>query len=386
MKNLIIAAALLMPAAAGAQQNIKLGDMSLNPFISSQEQADSNIYLTDKNVKSALINRSAIGTDLKQKFGSRLDLTGNYTFELLSYSQKPSINNAVHNNASLGLEGRLPGDSKVKAGYKFLSTTDQATSQDTARAKRIERDAMASFEAPLKGKFGFGVNFGQTYQDYHQPSFRVLDRGELTVGANVNYMLQPKTKLFVGYTYGKLDYQQAASQTGNATYDNFNAGITGKLTGKLVGTVSAGAQLRHLSSSIVPNHEAATLDYSAQLVYTPMEKTEVVAYAKRGNVETDYVNSHFYTSTLSNLAVTREIRKWKVGANVGVETVKYAEKVSGDYSKRFDVNNTAGLTADYNIQKWLKASFGYTYKYRASNTAGMRYADNIGTFGLKGMF
>ena len=99
MKNLIIAAVLLIPAAAGAQQNIKLGTMDVNPFMSTQESYDSNIYLTKHNAKGSSINRTSLGFELVQKVGARLDLKGGYSMDILSYAVNTSTNNAVHHNA-----------------------------------------------------------------------------------------------------------------------------------------------------------------------------------------------------------------------------------------------------------------------------------------------
>jgi hypothetical protein len=148
---------MLMPAAAGAQQNLKLGNLEINPFLSTQESYDSNIYLTRDAAKSALINRSVIGVNLVENLGSRYDLKGGYNMELLGYSRETQINDAVHHNADLGFKGNMPKGITVTVDDKWKQTTDQATSQTVERAQRVENTMGFNLNAPLRGKFGFAL-------------------------------------------------------------------------------------------------------------------------------------------------------------------------------------------------------------------------------------
>src|SRR3989338_744878 len=196
MKNLIIAAVLLIPAAAGAQQNIKLGTMDVNPFMSTQESYDSNIYLTKHNAKGSSINRTSLGFELVHKIGARLDLKGGYSMDILSYAVNTSTNNALHNNVFFNAMARLPKDMTVSFDDKYKQTTDQATSETTERATRVENTAGVNFAAPLRGKFGFNIVVQNTYNNYLDSSLAALDRAENLMGFDVSYTLQPKTKVF----------------------------------------------------------------------------------------------------------------------------------------------------------------------------------------------
>jgi hypothetical protein len=386
MKHLIIAAALLMPAAAGAQGNIKFGNLEVNPFVSTQESYDSNIYLTNTQRKSALINRSAIGVDLLHNLGSRYNLKGGYSMELLGYSRESNINDAVHHNASVGATAKLPNDITVMVDDKWKQTTDQSTSQTVERAQRVENTAAFNLNAPVRGKFGFTVAVQHVYNNYlnNNPT---LDREEFQAGFDLDYKWQPKTKFFMSYRHGMLSYQ--TGHTNDATFDNVDLGVTGNIAPKVQGTVKAGMQMRKYGEDIAnAKEDATTAQYSAQATWKPMEKTEVIAFAKRGNVETNYNEARFYTSTLTDLAFSREVRKVKLGLGLSYEDVRYSEinVTSNHTKKRIDENASVRLTADYNIQKWLVANAGYTYKDRSSNFDSFEYKDNIITVGLKAMF
>jgi hypothetical protein len=379
---------MLMPAAAGAQQNLKLGNLEINPFLSTQESYDSNIYLTRDAAKSALINRSVIGVNLVENLGSRYDLKGGYNMELLGYSRETQINDAVHHNADLGFKGKMPKGITVTVDDKWKQTTDQATSQTVERAQRVENTMGFNLNAPLRGKFGFALVAQHVYNNYFDPAYATLDREEVQVGANLEYKWQPKTKLFVSYRHGILNYQ--VGYANDATFDNVEVGATGQIAPKVQGTVTAGAQMRKYDEDLNDaKDDANTAQYSAQAVWKPVEKTDVTLFAKRGNVETNYGDARFYTSTLTDLSVSRMVRKFKVTVGLSYEDVRYSDKrntLSATELVRKDENANARLLVDYNIQKWLTANFGYSYKDRSSNFDQFEYKDNVVSLGLKAMF
>jgi len=387
MKSILIAALMLAAANAGAIQNIKYGSLEINPLVSVQQSYDSNIYLTKNAPKSAWINRTGLGVDLMQKVGSRLDLRGGYTVEFLSYSRATNINNATHHLANLGAEARLPENMTFVLEDNYMQTTDQATSELTARAERIQNTAGVKFEAPIRGKFGFSLSSRYTYHNYLASANNSLDRQEMLSGGDITYRLQPKTKLFVAYRYGAMDYKYAADEQRDATYNNVDLGVTGSIAPKLVGTVAAGMQYRKYAKRLNnADNKINTGGYSAQLAWKPVELTDVILYGKRGNVETSYGNSRFYTSTVGDVTLSRQVRKIKAGLGFNYESVAYAEKSTLTNKKRLDTNTGVRVTAEYSIRKWLKADAGYAYRNRTSNENAFEYHDSVVSVGLKGMF
>ena len=391
--NKIISAVLALAFAnsAYAMQNIKLGTVEINPTALVKQSYDSNIYLEKNDVKSSMINRLGLGVDALNKFGSRLELSGGYMIENLSYSRTPSANDAVHHTGNLALKAKLGAEGMLTVNNNFMDTTDQATSELTARAKRIQNTAGAAFESPLRGKFGYGVNVQHTYHNYKDMANNGLDRAELLAGFNINYQLQPKTRVFLAYTYGDLNYQETSQTASDATYNNIDVGVKGNIAPKLVGIVTAGTQLRKYADPKVSNGVTADDDtslptFSAQLQWKALEKTEVILYGKRANVESNYQASRFYTSTLGDLSVSREVRKFKVALGGSFESVNYPEATSAGAAKRVDNNTNLRVNVDYSMQPWLKAGFGYAYKIRNSNESANNYKDNVIGLEIKGLF
>ncbi|MDT8286798.1 MAG: outer membrane beta-barrel protein [Elusimicrobiales bacterium] len=397
MKKLIIPAIMFFAASnAAAMGNIRFGNLEINPFVSVEESYDSNIYLEMDAKNSSMINRTGVGVDLMHKLGSRIDLTGGYTLELLSYDESPSTNNAAHNLANLGVKVRLPKKMSLTVQDKYADTTDQATTQETDRAERIQNDAKVRFEAPIRGKFGFALEAAHTYHNYIK--VESLDREELIGGADITYQLKPKTQAMLSYRYGEMDYNKDTSSAINdypdSTYHNIDVGMVGRIAPKLTGTVKAGVQLREYDKA-----PAATVDknittggYSAQLLWKAVPRTDIMLYARRANVETRYDNSRFYTTTLTDLSFSREVRKVKLTLGASYEFVEYAENTSATGIQREDRNIGARLAAAYNIQNWLKAGLSFNHKARLSNEANTAtgvefgYRDNIIAGSLKAMF
>ncbi|HPO44266.1 MAG TPA: outer membrane beta-barrel protein [Spirochaetota bacterium] len=392
MKELIISAIMLLAASnAAATGNLKFGNLEINPFIATQENYDSNIYLEMEGKDSSMINRTSLGADLMHKLGSRVDLSGGYALELLSYDESPTTNNADHHLAHLGAKARLPKGMTVSVEDKYAETTDQATTQETDRAERVQNDIKTRFEAPIRGKFGFALEAAHTYHNYLSTTNAVLDREELLSGFDVTYQLMPKTRAMVSYRYGDLNYVKNTGK-GDATYNNIEAGLVGNIAPKLTGALKAGVQMRsYADNNAGVDKDIDTFGYSAQLLWKAVPRTEIVLYAKRANVETSYGDSRFYTSTLTDLAFSREVRKVKLTLGGSYEMIEYAENTAGQTRPREDDNITARLLAEYSVRKWLKADLGYNYRARLSNDSDANgvefgYRNTVITASLKLMF
>lgn len=387
MKNILTAVLILTAVRAGAVQNIKYGSLEINPLVSVQQSYDSNIYLTKAAPKSAWINRTGLGVGLVNKVGSRLDLIGGYTIEFLSYSRATNINNATHHLANLGATARLSKRVTGALVDSYMQTTDQATSELTARALRVQNMAGVNVEAPLRGDLGFNLAVQHVYNNYLNSAFDMLDRQEMLAEGDVTYKVQPKTKLVLGYRYGTMDYRIPSAKNGDATYNNLDLGVSGSLAPKLVGTVKGGVQFRNYEKRLnQAANSITTFGYNAQLAWKPVESTDVIFYGARGNIESTYGDSRFYTSSMGDVTLSRQVRKIKAGLGVTYEDVRFPESTAATGKKRHDGNTSIHADAEYGIQKWLKAGAAYAYKSRASNERAFKYRDNVFSVSLKGLF
>ncbi|MEI7483024.1 MAG: outer membrane beta-barrel protein [Elusimicrobiota bacterium] len=384
MRSLLAGVLLLASAHAGAAQNIRLGNIQINPLVSVQQKYDTNIYLS-KVEKSAWVNRTGLGLNLVSRAGSRLDLTGGYTLEFLSYSRAPANNNATHHLANIAVKARMFRDVVAILNDSYMLNTDQATSELVERAQRVQNIVSFNLAAPIRGNFGFKLAAQHTYYNYLSSRYNLLDRNEILMGGDLTYKLQPKTQLVLGYRHGTLNYRLASAGKGDSVYDNLDLGLAGNIAPKLMGTVKAGVQFRNYNKNLtLPKSNTTTAGYSVQVLWKPVSKTEVIIYGRRGNIETSYLNTRFYTSTLSDITFSRQVHKIKAGLGLSYETMKYPGTATA--SGRTDTLTNMRLTGEYNIQKWLKAGLDYTRKQRKSILTYYNYSDNLFGFTLTGMF
>lgn len=410
-----MAALLLTLGEGGAVKNINFGTLEVKPLISDRQSYESNIYLTRNAPKFAWINRGELGvefadkvdsrlnrtaiqsfisdalTRFADKVGSRLRLTGGYTMEFLSYSRDISINNVTHHMANLAVEASLPQNVTATIKDSYVQTTDQATSELPTLTHRMQNIAELNMAAPLRGKLGFNLAAQHTYNNYLATTFNMLDRQEMLVGGDVTYRVQPKTQLVLGYRYGVMSYRVPSAKNGDSFYNNLDLGITGYITQKLVGTVKAGVQYRRYTESLNQARDRITTPgYSLQLAWQPVELTDIIIYGKRSNVETSVDpasgNSRFYTSTMGDIALSRQVHKINAGLGFNYESITYAESTAATGKKRLDAYSSVRLTAEYNRQKWFRATAGYILKSRVSNNNRFDYRDDIISLELKGLF
>ncbi len=390
MRNILLALAVILSAErAFSAQNIKLGNVDINPFARLTEAYDSNVYLVPHS-SSSLITTFSLGLNAEDQFGPRLDIKAGYSLDMLMYSLVPGRNNTLNHAANLDIEALLPRDATLSVKDDFKHTTDRANSELTARIKHLDNTANATLEVPLRGNFGYGVDISHIYTTYTQSGYSYLDHYELLAGLRATYQLQPKTRLSLGYSRGDINYAVKNSTTNthanDATHNDLILGIDGNIAPKLVGSVQAGVQSRnyaqHLSTAA---NDSTTFYYSARLTWKMMPRTDMMLYARRGNIESAYGTNRYFTSTLTNISVSHEIRRITATLNLGFEAALYPEISAGYKSKRLDHYTTTGLDVYYQIQKWLKTGFGYAYSNRTSNEL-YSYKDNTVKLSIEGLF
>lgn len=389
MKRLksLVAVAVLAGLAdnALAVQNIKLGKMDVNPYVGEDIKYDSDIYLRNTNVKDSLINKLTAGVGLLQPLEERLGVQADYHAQYLAYARDPGINNIIEHYLSLGLNYKLPKDMFMAASESLKKTSDQATSELTARAERVENIADLQYEAPLKGPYGYGIEVRHTYHNYLSPSNDALDRSEILLGLGLRYKLQPKTLLFADYQYADLKYRITSAN--DAYSSNVQAGLAGKIAPKVDGMVKATYQLRNYRNDIAnASKNGATLGYGAQLKWTPNEKSNVILFGQRANVESIFGNNRYYRSTLFDLQLVRAVRKISVGIGGGFEAIRYPEPINNLGTMRKDDIWQFRVNMDYDIQKWFKTGLSYNLKNRNSSDGSSSYDDNVIGISVKGQF
>lgn len=369
-----------------AVQNLKLGNVEVNPYARIEEKYDDNIYLeansSDRN--ASWINKSVPGVKLNLPLSKRYSLSVDYRWEFLSYTKDSGVNNAKHQLLDANLDLELPKDSSFKVYERFMDTTDQAFSELTERARRRQNDVGANLEWSL-GKDTV-LLAGGNYTAHHYRSAAnatSLNREDKSIGGGFGYKVQPKTLLFGEFYYGDINYLK--NNVSDSVSRAANVGVKGKLSPKVEATLKAGGKWRRYANALtvsgVPSPRSARMTtYSVNLNWKPKETCTVDLTSGRDFQESVFGANRFYRSDFWNLAYNRKMgSKWDMGLGGYFENGRYQapSTVGGQTDRRLDQISQASVRVGYAVQKWLKLGADYVHRTRNSNFSAFNYDDNI---------
>ena len=361
-------------------------------FLDTKGVYDSNIYLTANAETFAYINQTAVGFKFKQGFQNSY-VYGGYKFDLLTYSEQQSANNAVYHDVHGGFKIKFPSELTVALKENYIATTSQETSEMTVRAKRTKNDLNFFTEFPLSGKLGLRANLRHINHNYLPSSLNSMDRSHLYASGGFTYLFFPETSVFVNYKYDGTDFKSV--NTHDAKSHNASISIEKKLSPEIIGKIGAGFEFRKYENNFVlaPNtsgNKYDTFTFDAQVVWKPQSQSRVILIAERKNIETglDIVNelSRFYTSTLIDLSWFHTMDKFDFNLGFGWEIAQYPE-INNDAAKRRDDRySTFRAEISWHLKTWLTAGVNYGFKNRSSNLVTTEYDGHIGGISLKSAF
>jgi hypothetical protein len=210
-----------------------------------------------------------------------------------------------------------------------------------------------------------------------------LNRQEYMAGAAGGCKLTEKTKVFVKYEMGGVNYD-LADNIRDSDNSYVGAGAEGAFSSRLSGTVEAGAHMRgyKVSSTLLTNDET-TPSVEAQIKYDAPADVAVAVFASRRVQESLF--TRFLVSTMGGLSVSRKFfRKLdaRILGSAGQDDYPDLVQVGTFNEKRKDTIMQAGLNLSYPVLQGLTARAQYMYRSRQSNLGVYDYKNNLGTVGL----
>ncbi|MDD4004272.1 MAG: outer membrane beta-barrel protein, partial [Elusimicrobiaceae bacterium] len=197
--------------------------------------------------------------------------------------------------------------------------------------------------------------------------------------------LMPKTQLQAGYTFAQVKYKD--NTRNNSNIHKVDGGLMGQVAPKVTGEIIAGVQFRDYSNNFnTASNKATTFSYGITLAWTPGVNSTLTLKGIRDNIESIYVNSRYYTSTLTDLEFEHKFGKLVGNMSIGYENARYPEITTGYTDKRSDDYLHVSADLDYNIQKWLKVGAGYMFRNRSSNENTYNYDDHQVACQIKATF
>jgi len=390
------------------QPNMHIGQFALHPNYAFSQTYDSNIYLVPRDQPGGVVvgggNRESWIT--KNNLGLEASLAGHklhalsigYGFESQIYTTQPEINNAFNQQAHADYAYSGAYGLTFRAGDRYVNTTDQAFSELVGRNRRWMNYMYAGLDYDQEhGRLAGGIDASQQNDKYISPELaRLLNRYEDSIGFNVGYKVQPKTKAYLSYHRGIVHYSIPASDLQkDSRSHSVGAGVTGRLSPTVEGQVEGGMTYRQYD--VAPVSGASRIFISptvaTSVTYKPDTLTTIIVNLSRRLQESIDPSNPFYYSNSASLDIKHKFpRKFSAGINAAIGIDKYKntrliDSASDAVANRRDDLYQGGTWVNYDIQKWLTTGLIYVYRERDSTmSAQCNYQEHQTTWHASLMF
>ena len=339
--------------------------------ISEDISYDDNIYLTKDDTKSSIISSTQLFAEYLNNIpNSGLKLGAKANIGYNAYSEAAAKN--YYMNAGLGFN---LSNNRFFLEDNVLYTADPATSELTDRAKRVNNVALFRFKTSLEKMFSIGFTVSDIYDKYIDDDYSDLNRNRANIGAQVFYNVSPKTSIYLGYIFSRLNYEKTSVK--DSIGNSVSLGINGTITQKIKGSAQVSYDTRCYDKELEnADRKVGLFGYLLSLTYEPTNKNSITLMGERKMEESTFANNRYYVSTEVGLLYKQQIlKKWTAGLLASYENMAYPERVN-------DVNRSDDLikvkpSIEYKFKDNLFASIWYQLRNKTSNYADyVEYLDN----------
>jgi hypothetical protein len=361
--------------------NIKLGPAEVHPYIKTQVQYDSNIFLRQTNKKDDIIVTAQPGLRLDIPFGQgkesllRADYSAAYN-RFIDY--KDQSNTAQYAKGLLALRF-----TKFYIDLKddFSWSTDRASSEIITRL--YHRDN--TFDAMIGtrwNKLGLEVGYENFYTHYHREPNQIWDRNDHTGMITGYYQIFPKTQALLEYDYSQINYTKDPAR-GDIDYQQALVGLKGNLTGKITALMKAGWQGRHYEPGV--NKDYDSMVGTAKVTANLSELTKVDLKYDHTIEESSGLTQLGYKVDRGTVTLTQRLMDRLTGlVSYGLEDARYLR--DGNYGReKWDLWSVEPALI-YRFGKHFSTTLSYKYLEKDSNIAGNDYKDNLVTLSFSALF
>ena len=249
------------------------------------------------------------------------------------------------------------GALQIKNAYQDVS----GPQREISGVYRVQNNnTTATSEYQLSEKTALGLDYHQDLIDF--PAADGIDYRQFVVGGSLFYHLTPKTDVFGQINQGWVEMERGA----NAAYQELNAGLLGKLTSKITGSVAVGYQHREFTGAVPEwNEPVAAVNVKAQL--TERVAASLTASRKLAP-STAYLDATYLANEFYFTVDYRLYRALKLSVSGGCMDAKMLPTTVTDDYTRDQLLALAGLT--YDLTKWMQLGAAYSYESRAYSATG----------------
>jgi hypothetical protein len=346
----------------------------LHPYVSLETTYTDNLFLNESGIKGDVINvitpgmKFVLGEQAPGKNKDRLELDMGVAANVFSYN--PRLNRQQPYGRLAAQAGR--GNNSFTVDYSFkkdYSVNSSISTGTSGLTNYILNDLNVAWEYEKK-RFGFDLSYSRTayvYAGRYKASSSYTDQ---TYTLTSFYQYFPKTRLFVEYDYGRLDYTKTSSTTKDNRYHRLWVGVKGDITKKTSGLVKYGYEARDYKGLKDKDGDAVMVE----LKHNYSRRTSLFLTVTRGFKESTNIAETFEEAFYSSLRLTYLLnRKLSLTSGFGYNNDKYK-------SGREDDSYIPFIYLQGNFKKWIRMRLGYKYQERDSNRVGNSYRNHVYNF------
>ncbi len=337
---------------------------AFHPYVNVENKFNDNIFLIEKNTESDLINTLTPGVSF---ILAEPDIKLDFGVVLSSYLEHPEFNRQRPYLDAYYRLGKYDHSLTLENRFKENIT---ATSELATGGKGIVDYDSNVTKVGWESRFnriGFDLDYKRNAY-YYQDDYKASNSyEEQSAGVAAFMQAFPKTRFFLEYDYGVVDYMKSASDPNNSNYNKIWAGVRGGLTAKASGLAKFGYEMRSYKAGTDYDAFAAEVDLSYK--YSP--KTSFLLGMSRQAREAGYASEGFNKQYNVGLSCLYDFSD-RISFDWGI--LSYTRD---NYEKgRLDNTYRTAIGLNYAFREWLKFGLNYRFSKKDSNITNGGYTDN----------
>lgn len=370
------------------RKGVKIGEIILHGAFKTQEELESNIFLTSKHSKDKFDAITMLGPSC----GIEIPLRDNsisldYDMGIYLYGKYPDQNHIDHRVR--GLAEINWTDYNITAEDVYRIYTDRAADEDSNRVKRYVNTFRTGIAAQFD-QLGFDLGYNNNIDAYGSAkdliyeSMTYEDKDNVTnmIDAAVSYRFMPKTSIFFEMDLGRIHYYNS-SLSPDSYFIETVVGLKGRPTNKITANIKGGFKYQHYDKAEIINDKAYIGPViKGGLSFTVTPRDILTLELERGIYESLYKNMNYYTLNLAALKYTHKFNNKISLVPFGAYQLNQypgASMEGDEIGRRYDNFFYGGCALRYDVKEWLSAEAKYEYKQKVSKFSTYDYVDNIVT-------
>ena len=404
---IVLLVLLINPIVALAQGSIKMGRVEVHPGLSFGAEYDDNVFheanktfasggSEGKSDDFIFITSPSIKFLLDRKPGEFFGFDLNYVGTDEHFVDLTDENTFKHDLFGFFNFGGPGGRSDLKIGGRFYDSRDPSSSEfasnNNPRAGRNLYRGYAEGKWTVSRLFYTDFHASVDRNEYDQLSLRDEDTDAWRFGASLFWQYTKLTSFGIKYDLRVTDFHEISASNFDSHDNTFLFSLAWAPKAIISGNIDVGIVDRGVQGIVGQNRTefVAQLD----LLYAPTRRTSLSLTGKRSVEDSSF-------GTIQSTLIHRmemiyqqhiwkklkgEVRFWYENVDYGISAVDTALPGGSPAHVRIDDKVFASYNLIYDIQDWLSAKFGFSYKENFSNFDAKDYINKVGSITLSAKF